>query len=230
VTRPRIAGFAVKDEAAGFTLADFKAMVGRPVGLNLEPIENPAAITTTGRLATGENARLAVAQGADFIVITGNPATGVTAGGIARSVADIRRTVGGDVPLLAGKMHAAGSTEPVVTTEDVATFAAAGADGLLFPTPGTVPGITVEVGHALVELAHARGLIAMNAIGTSQEGANIAVIEQLALASKMTGADVHHIGDSGYIGIAVPENITAFSIAIRGRRHTWHRMATSLRR
>jgi hypothetical protein len=70
----------------------------------------------------------------------------------------------------------------------------------------------------------------MNGIGTSQEGASLTTIEQLALMSKMSGADVHHIGDAGMMGIAVPENITAWSIALRGRRHTWHRMAASLMR
>jgi hypothetical protein len=46
----------------------------------------------------------------------------------------------------------------------------------------------------------------------------------------MTGADMHHIGDAGVLGMAVPENITAWSMALRGRRHTWHRMAASLER
>jgi hypothetical protein len=70
----------------------------------------------------------------------------------------------------------------------------------------------------------------MTGIGTSQEGASIATIEQLALLSKMAGADIHHIGDAGILGMAVPENITAWSIALRGRRHTWHRMAASPKR
>jgi hypothetical protein len=48
--------------------------------------------------------------------------------------------------------------------------------------------------------------------------------------SKMAGADIHHLGDAGTIGMAVPENITAWSFALRGRRHTWHRMTSSLRR
>lgn len=38
------------------------------------------------------------------------------------------------------------------------------------------------------------------------------------------------VGDSGYMGMALPENITAYSIAIRGRRHTCRRMACSLLR
>ena len=43
----------------------------------------------------------------------------------------------------------------------------------------------------------------------------------------MAGADIHHIGDTGYVGMALPENIMAYSITIRGVRHTYHRMASS---
>mgnify|MGYP002225972779 CR=1 FL=1 len=43
------------------------------------------------------------------------------------------------------------------------------------------------------------------------------------------GADIHHIGDSGYMGMALPENITAIQrLQIRGKRHTYRRMAMSL--
>ena len=237
-TNPQITGLPTEGEngtehfghfslGMGRTIADLKRMIGRPVGLNLEPIEAPEAITTSGRLAAPENAQLAVEQGADFIVITGNPKTGVTTQGIACSVRAIREAVGDRVMLLAGKGHSAGSAEKVVSEESVEAFSDAGADGVALPAPGTVPGMTLEAGRRLVELAHRFGLVALNAMGTSQEGTSIGVIEQLALMSKMTGADVHQLGDAGYMGIAVPENITAFSIAIRGRRHTWHRMATS---
>jgi hypothetical protein len=47
---------------------------------------------------------------------------------------------------------------------------------------------------------------------------------------KMAGTDIHHIGDSGCTGIAIPENIMEYSIAIRGKRHTYIRMARSLNR
>jgi len=80
----------------------------------------------------------------------------------------------------------------------VEAFAGAGADGVALPAPGTVPGMTLEMGRSLIELARLRGLVVMNAMGTSQEGTSIRAIEQLALMSKMTGADVHHLGDSGY--------------------------------
>jgi len=147
-----------------------------------------------------------------------------------RALREMRAAVGDRVVLLAGKMHAAGASGPVVSQADVTEFAAARADGVLLPAPGTVPGMTLEIGHGLVEAAHELGLVIMNTVGTSQEGASLSTIEQLALWSKMTGADIHHLGDAGTIGIAVPENILAWSLALRGRRHTWHRMAASLRR
>lgn len=243
LTAPQVTGFPDHGEASprvpifdrmswgrGVTMAHVKEWIGRPVGLNLEPVENLEALTTSGRLASPENAQAAVAQGADFIVLTGNPRTGVTTAGIARALVAIRETVGDGVVLLAGKMHAAGISGPVVTAAGVDAFADGGADGVLLPAPGTVPGMTVEIVRALVETAHERELLVMNTVGTSQEGANVSTIEQLALMSKMTGADIHHLGDAGTIGIAVPENITAWSMALRGRRHTWHRMTASLRR
>ena len=34
----------------------------------------------------------------------------------------------------------------------------------------------------------------------------------------------------GFCGIALPENIMALSIAIRGKRHTYHKIASSINR
>ena len=70
----------------------------------------------------------------------------------------------------------------------------------------------------------------MTAIGTSQEGADTSTIREIALMCKMTGTDLHHLGDSGYVGMALPENILEYGKAIRGVRHTYHRMASSVNR
>ncbi len=67
-------------------------------------------------------------------------------------------------------------------------------------------------------------------IGDSLLENEVATIRQIALNSKMAGADIYHIGDTGFYGIAVPENIMTYSIVIRGRRHTYVRMASSVRR
>ncbi len=242
VTAPQVFGFPAESSASGskifgrfpsgegIELGQVKAWIGRPVGLNLEPIENQDAISSSGRLATAENARLAVKQGADFIVVTGNPHTGVTTEGICRAAGAIRAAVADQAVILAGKMHAAGVARAAMSEEDIHAIAKEGADGILLPAPATVPGMTVEACHALIQVAHELNLLVMNTVGTSQEGASQSTIEQLALWSKMSGADIHHLGDAGTLGIAIPENIYTWSIALRGRRHTWHRMAASLRR
>ena len=46
---------------------------------------------------------------------------------------------------------------------------------------------------------------------------------------KMCGTDLHHIGDAGWAPV-VPDGIMAYSIAIRGKRHTYARMARSINR
>jgi len=220
-----------------------KHLTGRPIGINLEPVEQVLSsedpeenmwAMTSGRKATLENARRAADMGVNFIVLTGNPGVGVTNTAIVQTLELYKKEVGDRVVLIAGKMHASGilteGAEKIITREDIAAFAAAGADIILLPAPGTVPGITMEYVRDLVSYAHALGLLTITAIGTSQEGADTATIRQIALMCKMTGTDIHHLGDAGYGGMALPENIQAYSIAVRGIRHTYRRMAGSVNR
>ena len=90
--------------------------------------------------------------------------------------------------------------------------------------------LALSLYRELIGYAHSLGCLTITAIGTSQEGADIATIRQIALMCKMAGTDIHHLGDSGYGGIALPENIQAYSIAVRGIRHTYRRMAGSVNR
>lgn len=214
-----------------------RELTGRPIGINLEPVEQSLGeegsmwALTDGRKATLENARLAADMGVNFLLLTGNPGIGVTNEAIVQTLRLFKQELGDRLILAAGKMHASGilseGAEQILTRRDVESFAEAGADILLLPAPGTVPGITVEYARELVSLAHSLGMLTITAIGTSQEGADVATIRQLALMAKMTGTDIHHLGDAGYGGISLPENIQAYSVAIRGIRHTYRRMAAS---
>lgn len=222
------------------TIREVKRLTGRMVAINLEPAvirdehEESVWNLTTGRQATVENARKAADMGVDMIVLTGNPGVGVDNEAIIQALSRLKEAVGDRVILTAGKMHASGiiseAGEKILTEKDVEAFVDAGADVILLPAPGTVPGITMEYAGKLIRKAHEKGALAMTTIGTSQEGADEATIRQIALMCKMAGADIHHIGDSGYMGMALPENITAYSVAIRGKRHTYRRMAMSLLR
>lgn len=222
------------------TVREVKRLTGRMVAINLEPAvikdgqEESVWNLTTGRQATVENARKAADMGVDMIVLTGNPGVGVDNEAIIQALSRLKEAVGDRVILTAGKMHASGiiseAGEKILTEKDVEAFVDAGADVILLPAPGTVPGITMEYAGNLIRKAHEKGALAMTTIGTSQEGADEATVRQIALMCKMAGADIHHIGDSGYMGMALPENITAYSVAIRGKRHTYRRMAMSLLR
>ncbi|MBQ2445507.1 MAG: haloacid dehalogenase-like hydrolase [Oscillospiraceae bacterium] len=220
-----------------------KELTGRPIGINLEPVEQVLSsedpeenmwAMTSGRKATLENGKRAAALGVDFILLTGNPGIGVTNRAIEDTLRLYKKELGDRLILAAGKMHASGilteGAEKIITREDISAFAEAGADIILLPAPGTVPGITVEYVRELVQYAHSLGCLTITAIGTSQEGADVATIRQLALMCKMTGTDIHHLGDAGYGGMSLPENIQAYSIAIRGIRHTYRRMAASVNR
>ena len=220
-----------------------KELTGRPVGLNLEPLEEGVASTvetdewaglSSGRAGTLENAKKAVEMGADFIVLTGNPGIGVTNKAITDTLKLYRKELGDSVVLIAGKMHAAGilgeAGEKIITKNDVKEFSEAGADIILMPAPGTVPGITMEYIRGLVSYAHELGKLTLTSIGTSQEGADVSTIREIALMCKMAGTDLHHLGDSGYMGMALPENILEYGKVIRGVRHTYHRIAASIKR
>ncbi|EHM10673.1 hypothetical protein TheveDRAFT_1555 [Thermanaerovibrio velox DSM 12556] len=205
-------------------------LTGCPIGVNLEPKGDGAVKVPPGRTATAENAKRAVEMGASLLVITANPYTGVGMEDIVRSVSSMREELG-DVVIGAGKMHAAGSDSPWRDMPRAASeLVRAGADMVLIPCPGTVPGMSEDLFARAAEAVHQAGGLVMSTIGTSQEGADRGTIARLALMAKMGGADVQHIGDSGYSGIAVPENIMALSVAIRGRRHTLRRMARSIAR
>lgn len=238
VFHPMISGLEVDDPQQ--VIHQLKQYLGRPVGLNLEPIDPQAKQVEElvhlpiGRTATAETFREAKKLGFDFVCLTGNPKTGVTNPEIIRAISTARSEMGEETLILAGKMHAAGvaseAGEDIVKEEDIVSFIEAGADVILLPSPGTVPGITLENCQKLVKTVHKHGALTILATGTSQEGADEATVRQIALYSKMAGTDMYHIGDAGYAGIAIPENIMQYSIVIRGKRHTYVRMASSIRR
>ncbi|CAH0533348.1 hypothetical protein VST7929_01214 [Vibrio stylophorae] len=223
-------------------LSILASYTGRAIGVNLEAVDPNFARThddfwqvSPGRLATGENAQKLYEMGARFITVTGNPGNGVSNEAITHSLRLIRQTMGDRMVLMAGKMHAAGilrqGSEKIITKADIRDFVESGVDVVLIPAPGTIQGISQSYAAELIDYAHELGVMVMTAIGTSQEGATPETIRQIALMSKMAGADLHHIGDTGAaMGIATPENIREYSIAIRGVRHTYARMARSVKR
>ncbi len=216
-----------------------KKYTGKLIGLNLEPVskENDLKIDQVkiceGRLATTKAALKAKELGVDYIVLTGNPDTGVDNKAMIEATRNLKTVVGEDIILIVGKMHAAGSLKEaganIISKETIQSFVEAGADIVLLPAPGTVPGITLEYVRDLVNYCHSLNAMTLTAIGTSQEEADETTIRNIALMCKMTGTDLHHIGDAGHAG-CVAESIMTYSIVVRGKRHTYNRMATSVMR
>ncbi|MCD7808573.1 MAG: haloacid dehalogenase-like hydrolase [Erysipelotrichaceae bacterium] len=211
-----------------------KDLIGRPVGCNLEPIDDDVEMMESrqeishGRHATKETFMKAKELGFDFICLTGNPGTGVSNASIEKAIATAKEYFGGLI--IAGKMHSAGVDEPLVDLVSIERFIDAGADIILMPAVYTVPGLSEETVTKACQLIKSKGALSLSAIGTSQEGSDEDTIRMIALTNKRCGIDIQHIGDAGWCGIALPENIMALSIAIRGKRWTYHKIASSVNR
>lgn len=227
---PYIGGLPETDEP----IKTLKTLVGRPVGVNLEPVDDHAEMAeevidiSPGRQANETTLKKANDMGFDFICLTGNPGTGVTNKAIADTVALAKKTFNGLI--IAGKMHGAGVSESVLNMDAINQFIDAGADIILLPAVGTIPGITQEDMVEAVRTIKSKGPLVMSAIGTSQESADVDTVRDIALMNKIAGVDIQHIGDSGYGGLAPYENILAMSNTIRGARHTLRMISGSINR
>ena len=228
---PQIQGLGVETDNVVATLHQ---LVGAPIGVNLEPVDKEPSmleeqlVIASGRKASRETFQRIEELGFDFVCLTGNPATGVSNRAILDAIRLAKEVFSGLI--IAGKMHGSGVDEPVASLESVAAFVEAGADILLVPAVGTVPGFTEAEMLEVVRLVHQKGGLVMSTIGTSQETSDVDTVKQIAIRNKICGVDIQHIGDAGYGGLAVVENIYALGLAIRGIRHTASRMARSINR
>ena len=231
VLNPKVSGL---DESEESFVDQLHKLVGRPIGVNLEPVDQDASMAedrltiAQGRQANLETITKIEALGLDFVCLTGNPGTGVTNAQIEKTIRITRERFSGLI--IAGKMHGAGVSESIVNSDTVKSFIEAGADIILVPAVGTVPGFDEKDLKEIVQLVHNEGALVLSAIGTSQESSDEDTIKQIAIANKICGVDIQHIGDAGNAGLAPVENIFALSKAIRGMRHTASMMARSIQR
>lgn len=227
-------GETAKVHHDGESIHRLQKLVGRPIGVNLEPVDPNAdmaenrLVIPEGRMASEKTLLEAEHLGFNFVCLTGNPGTGVTNAQIAANIKVAKRVFSGLV--IAGKMHGAGVNEPVVSVEATQSFLDAGADVILVPAVGTVPGLDEEELKAIVKLAHANEALVMSTIGTSQESSGASYIETIAIKNKIIGVDIQHVGDAAWRIQSPFENIYAMSRAIRGDRHAIQRMARSINR
>ncbi|WP_432364829.1 haloacid dehalogenase-like hydrolase [Lacticaseibacillus paracasei] len=216
------------------SITRLRKLVGRPIGINIEPIgDNPKMMENQIAILPGCTASEAVIKKAEemgfqFMVLTGNPGTGVTNEATIRSIALAKKYFTGLI--IAGKMHASGIDEPLMTEETAKKFIEAGADVILVPAVGSIPGFDEADLKAVVKVVHRLGGLVMSAIGTSQEGSGSHVLQEMAIRNKICGVDMQHVGDSAWGFESPVDNLYAVSKAIRGERHTIQRMARSINR
>lgn len=206
---PKVSGLTV--DKPEDTVKKLQKLTGRPIGVNLEPVDNSAKMESTklqislGRTATADSIKAAEKLGFNFVCFTGNPGTGVTNKMIAKAV-------------------------KTANEESVKAFLDAGADVILVPAVGTVPGFTSEELIKIVKMVHEHGGLVMSTIGTSQESSGAQTVHDIALQNKICGVDVQHIGDAAWGVVPPTETIFELSKTIRGMNHTISRMARSINR
>ncbi len=198
-------------------LQHFKQLTGRMVGVSLEVLadeaeDNPRACNL---------ANFAQVASADFFCLTAYDKPGVSAQRVCHALKQIRAQT--DKMILVAKFYAAG----LAPAEEYASFIAAGADGAVVPAPASCRGASEACVEAALSAIRQAGGIAITTISSSQEGADEETIRQIGLASKRCGADLFNFGDAGVAGMADPQAVYTLSMAVRGRRHTWVRMAAS---
>lgn len=215
-------------------IQQIKDWVGRPLGINLEPVDEEVTLhdeqvtLSPGRTVSKDSLLEAEKLGIDFIMLTGNPSTGVSMQSIEKSIALAKEHYSGLI--FAGKMHGAGLAEDIIDVEQLKRFIEQDADGVLIPASGTAPGVTEAAALKATKAVHELGGLVISTIGTSQESADEGTIREIGLSNKRVGVDIHHIGDGDYGRMPAPENIMQLGLTIRGRRHTYFKMAQSLNR
>jgi hypothetical protein len=115
-----------------------------------------------GRTATENSLTMAKHLGCDFICLTGNPKSGVTNEKIEQAITLENNHFGGLI--IAGKMHNAGTAGSMFDFNAFSRFAEVGADVILFPAPGTVPGVREETLAQAIENVKNKGACTIHLI------------------------------------------------------------------
>ncbi|WP_434643660.1 hypothetical protein ACMYSK_12685 [Klebsiella sp. I138] len=197
-----------------------KALTGRLVGISLEiseslDIENPRQLSAR----TLENI-----QQADFLCLTGYDKPELNIQTMLEAIRLAKSCFTGLI--IAAKFYSSG----LASAKEYTDYIRAGAHAVVIPAPGTCPGSRESIVSHIISEVHQAGGLAITTISSSQEGADAETVKLIGLASKRCGSDMHNFGDAGCCGIADPEAIRALSVAIRGKRHTYVRMAASILR
>lgn len=226
----------------GNSVKEIKRKVGIPVGIYLgcpgkDFNQDDQLYEKNGMLASDKHIKMLKNEEIkpDFVVLGGNPGTGTSITDIIEATERVRQELGPDPLIFAGKWE--DGVDEKVLGDPLASYDAekvitdlinAGADVIDFPAPGSRSGISVEHIQKLIEFVHQSSpvTLAMSFLDSSLEGADEDTVRQIALKMKETGADIIAIGDGGFAGCPILEDIMQLSISIKGKPYTYFRMAS----
>lgn len=202
-------------------LSQLRELTGTGVGLNLEIADGISPFKQVNK----ESIQAALAKGPDFLSLTAYVKPEATAERILSDILLTRESYQG--LLMLNPVYSHGMD---MSLDTLLSYVEAGVDLLVLPCPGAVAGVTESRLSEIISAVRKKGALVSCTVGTSQEGTDKETIQQMALSAKRAGADVFELGDAGVSGLAVPTTIFEASVAIRGRRHTFVRMARSANR
>jgi hypothetical protein len=219
----------------GWTVEELKKLVGRPIGVTLlTPRANdpPFGPLYAPSVYTVDLLKHVQAAGFDFVVLCG-----LDFDTMLKAVAEARSIVGESLVIEAGIPHGPGNItgsyppynlREVTTPDFVNRLAKAGADIVDIPAVGVAPGFTPAYVGELVDAVHDGKALAASSIAHSVEGSDLGVVRRTAVDNKICGVDLFNFAAGGvYESVALPEQLEAFCIAVKGRRHTFRRMCQS---
>lgn len=224
------------DMGYGYTIRELKKLVGRPVGTFLMvPFEGFDPFMSgifADHYYTPENLENLIQQGYDYVAILS-----VDFESELRGVREAVEIAKGRIIIESGLPHGPGvvyeslppyNLREFITPEMCYQLAMAGADIVDMPAVGMVPGFTADYVTEIAAAIHEGKSLALCNIAHSLEGADSYTIKRIALTNRECGADIFTLAAGGvYESIALPETLLDLSIALKGRRHTYRRMAQS---
>ena len=213
---------------------NIKNFIGRPIGVNLivtKEIENDSHSCQFFNL---KNVERIVSEGADIIFLIKRMSSGATTETVDNAVKAIYKRFGDDIMIICTtEAKDSPPREKIILSNYLDThekYLQSGAMGIGVPLPGCKKGWDNDETKIIIDKVHKNDGLLWLILTQSVEGASINVIQNLALTATKLGADVHRLDYAGLSGIADPLNIMEYSFTIRGKRHTFRRMAMSMMR
>lgn len=222
VEHPQIQGLPTCEQP----IKELKKLTGRLIGINLEVVGEHHLQYGNGTTLSERTIQKATQLQPDYLCLTAyRNRSGNTSEAVIEAIDLVRTYWNG---LLIVNKYANGME--VKQEQCWKTYIEHGADILTLPMPGTLSGVYVENLAPIAEvIKEAGGLVSMS-VSTSQEGSDIETIKRMGIEAKQAGADLYDFGDANTNGIPALENIMALSIAVRGKRHTYFRIGSSIHR